>query len=859
MSIPISNSPPDGITGTSFGAVEAPPVHIEPLFSQSLTQDTSIPLPALNEIIKIPGGKTIVLSDAPITIGQFSDAVSLSINSSKQMINLGNLTDLIANKNISVSQGDLAEALLAIRAQINLLQAEETTLFSTQNSQIDTENTAISTLNTAVASTQLTDQIQIAAMNQAIQDYNNGSITNAQFNAAAAVYNAYAASRNGALAPFIANYSSATNTFQQDVDQNNQVINTLNPLLTSYDIPTLPNQTGTPPNPPTPVLLSIQPLAPLATPVPLLPIPQTLPLLQNIAPPPLNPIDFLTNFYQPMSQAIIQLLSLSNRQINLQRAYIDFLLFFLPGKKINEAPALMKNVPEIFLGASADRGSGGVALASISPLFDGPAINGILANNILVSDQKQFQLQFTSEPLNPLFIFASQLSAFGGLQASVEGLRLLGTDELTNSRSSIAFGIAFGLSNAQIISQEISSGKIKNLIQQTLIQELGNQANPQTIANATEFINANINLFLLQSALFNSSVALGTPGLVGQIFGNVNLIPSPPPGTAQQTFFQAVQDTLKQLFLKRTLAVQLAENQALKNQAAADQLINEAVNSILAEGQAQNAENFKKALIKKLEAANIANETAVTTANLAAALIEEERKSQSILNEDLLNKEKVHDILASQISEQAQISDEKAQNIAQEAIRLAFANNLISNTAEFKIALQNQLTLAGINESAASKALSNVIAALNIPNPIASPLLNPLAPTSVLSPLDLGNALFGLVQGRLTALEETKAREIASQSVAAFIDTSGRPGSPPSLLSLIDENVKTLERLGGRQGVDLVAESFRNYLSPSIDLLSFSQNILDPAYNLFFSAGTGVMYANKPHPSNFKQEIDIKV
>lgn len=846
MSLPISNPPIGGPVIDPFTS----PLPPEDLFGPNQTQDTTgSDNPALNQIIQIPGGNTIVLTSSDITIGQYADAVQLSINGSKQGIRLGILTDLLVNAKIGVTKGDIAQALAAIRAEIAAIQQQQQAIFDRQTSEINTLNSTITALNNAVQSYQFSDQAQLATMNQAIQDYNNGAIDADQFNAIATQYNDYVTSRNAALQPFIDDYTQAVTAFQAQVDENNALIAILNAASASFGIPPIPLQpqvVGSSSQ----TLLPLQPLAPLPLPVPFINPAQTVPLVPPITPPPLNANDFLTTYYQPIAQILLIALSLSNRRQDVQNAFTDFLAFTAPGKNATTPPSVLDDTPTFFLTNSAGRTSGAIGLASLSSGFDNPATNGVIAAAILEADLKQFDMQFTLNALSHLALFGIQLITNGGLQAALPALRFLGVNALTSIKALNAFGIAFGIANAQIIAQEVSSGNIKQFVQQKLLQE-GGIADQRT----TEFINAKVNLLLLQTTLFTSSVSLGTPGLVGQVLGNVEGIPTSTL-TTPPTIDQAARDTLRQIFLKDTLTSQLIKSNAIQNQNEAQQVINDAVNNVLLKS-IRNSQDFNQALVKQLTLAGIAQSIAQTIGRISAQLLAEETKAQAILNEALLNKSKAQQVIAAFLARDAQISYQTAQDLARKAVEQAFKNNLITNTAEFKYALRNELIRSGINKSLIDKTLSRSIAELNAQNPVASPLLNPIL-AGVLSPIELENALHGFVQNQLNGLTDSeRTRQIANSAAAAFVGAPG--GTKPSLLSLINENAKTIQRLGGQHGIDHLAQSFRNYLSPDIDLLVFSRKVMDPAYNLFFSASTGIMYAGKPHPSNFKQELDIRI
>jgi hypothetical protein len=848
MAMPISPTLPEG---PSFEP--SPP--LEPLFAPSQTQDTSGTAAIPNVVINITGQAPIVLSNTPITIGQFSDAVQLSLNSSNQMIHLDDLTSLIANGNVGVIQGDMGKSLAAIRQQITSLQEQEQALFTNQNNEIATENTAITNLNNAVSATQAQDQAEVNTMNQAIAQYNAGSITADQFNAVATAYNAYVAGRNAALQPAIDAYESATNTFDQEVAANNALIAQLNVALASYGIPAIPLQTQEPPNPPLAAIMQTQPLAPLPLPVPDVPSPQTIPLLDPITPPPLNLNDFLSTYYQPIAQALISSLQLTNLQNKNHIANIDFFIFTLPGTKPTQAPALADPVPDLFLGSTSGQATGGVGLASSSPFFSSPHTNGLLASAISSADQQQFQSQDFIPVLGHFAIFATQLALYGGLLAAALGLRIIGTNAIIVPNAVLAYSLANSIANAQVTAQQVSSGKIQQLVKEKVLQEFGQTFDQNSLNNLADLLTASVNLSLLQSSLLNSAVALGTPGLAPQVLGNV--LGTPPSALTQPSPQQEANNPFSLIFLKSLLSNQLTESNAVNDNAQAQQVVNNAVNNI----QAQNSLNttsFNNAFVQQLTAAGIAASVAQNLGKLGTDILEQQAKAQAILNADLLDRVKSQNILADQLTYQAQLDSSTAQNVARKALEEAFSQYLISNTAQFQLAVQNRLTSAGINPTAANQAVANTISRLNVQNPNLPPLFNPASP-QLLSQNDLSNAIYSHFQSQLKGIvSDEQARELANSGVAALVGQN-QPGQTPSILSLLDENAKTLQRIGGNYGDNVVQQSFRDVSSPNIDLLTFSNNLNNLAYSLFFSAHTGLMYSGKPLPSNFKRELDIQV
>ncbi len=850
MASPINLPPSTPSTPTDL-PVETPST---PIFGPDLSQDT-ISSAHSAKTHDPPADPPISLAEPNITISQYSSAVLLSINNSNQTTVAGAVSDLMTNKTIDASAIDVGQSLLAISNAYRDYIDELNNLASTTNSIIDVENGNITNYNNEVSSSQPSlgsDAAQIGLMNTAIANYNAQNISDADFNTAATQYNTYVNGRNTALQSDLTVYNESVGVFQNQVDQNNATIQSLNEIAKSLDptIPPIPLETELPtfaqPFP-------VQPLAPLNIPVPSIPTPQTLPTLSHVSIPP-APTDFLNTFLQPVIQSFLRGAAINQNMRDVVHTISDFFLFALPRGDLTQPPSYFKNPPAFFQNAgSTTQASGGVGLTTVSPVFGTPGSSGVISRGIAASDNATFQARFSDPLLGKFALVGHQIALGAALESVLPAIHLVGPQALSSGKSVTAFNVAFGIAYAQSIIKQINAGKTYELVNGLVGQELNN-TDQATQDQATQLLTNQLNLFLLQNSLFISSASGGTPGLVGQVFGNVSGIPpgalQPTAGTPQEV----LQDNLKQVFLKSQLSSLLVSNQQFLDQSEAEQLINEVYNAVLAKINADDVNQFNKQLLIELQNRGVEQVNAIQVAALNASLVEKELNSKTILNSDLLSRQKIHDELTKQLNATASLDDTQANAIANTAVQKAFNESYFSNATELQILLQNQLVQAGVSQDIANKSAGNAVARLNALPSGTPPLLSPIL-QNVLPPADLNSALHGYVQGTLENIVGTaQARTVADSALQTYL---GHTHS--SVQGLLEETLAKLEKTGADVGDNHVVNSFRSFMQPNIDLFAFSRGIMDPANNLFQSISTGVMYSGMNVPTNWKKDLDIKV
>ncbi len=857
MSMPISM--PDF---SPSGGTPLEEKHSKQLFGPDLHADTTAPKEnaSIADSVKVPHGNVISLLDSQITIGQYCKAVVLSLNNSKQTISSGQLFDFLASKTSTEALMDASTALAAIRVAMLEAQQSQVNLNTQQNSQISAENTAIDAYNSAVTSTQVPpgeDAAQIATMNQAITNFNNGSITETQFNTAVAQYNIYFSGRNAALAPDLTTYNASVANFQGQVDANNAIIEQLNSTGAQAGIPPLPLQDDVPSLAQT---FPLQSPAPLPLPIPLIPNPVS-PSDIAALPPPLDQSDFLAANFQPIANSILTSNMVSQRSVDVLNAIIDYYNIFLPGQSITQIPSFSSQLPLLFQNAAATvRASGGVGIVNLSSFADSPNASGAIATGILASDNDRFQLMF-SEPFYTHYAsYSLQLAAAKGLESSVPGIQMVGAEGMGGGRSADAFGVAFGVSYGQIIAEEVNSGRSEQFVRQLIQNNLPAPENPDANfeqERATNVLTANLNIFLLENALLTAGLSSGAPGLLGQIIGNTGFSQAALQ-TSSLTHDQVVADTLKQGFIQSQVASRLAQGQTTGSQTTANAVVNNAFTTVLSQGTIPNIPIFTQRFNAALQNNGVSSVKAAELAEVAANLLEAETKSEALINKGVLNESVLAQELSKHLSDASNLSSDEASAAARQAVQQTFLNSFFTNGTELQYVLHQQLINSGIAGNAAATASQKAVTALNVLPAGTSPLISPVLKT-VLSPEDLKTEVYEHVHKVLAGtLAAERTKQIADLAVSTYV--GGTTSSKQhSILSLLDENLKLLQKQGRDTWTQSLLRNFQNFMAPNADLLTFSRKLMDPAYNLFYSFNTGVMYAGRSIPSNWKRELDVKV
>jgi hypothetical protein len=337
------------------------------LVPNTTTTDSLSSSPSINVdvVVKTPQG-TINITSSRMTIGMFADIIGQSLNNSHDALRRGDLADLFANSKLAGNQ--IAGNLIKIIRDSNLCQKIGNAEDALTNTDLQAMKDAIAQFNSSVAAGQSPpgeDATQIATLNQAINDYNAGTITQDQFNTAVQDYNTYAASRNGAISANIATYNAAVSTYTAAVAANNATIDSINADITTLNadlspeqqVPLLPHQTVAVPDASFALLPTSQSSPPLTVPIPNVVGPSPLPDPLTLLPVPTIPTakQLENTLISPSLQALLSQIGIYNNSVKVHEAISDYYIFTRKGNgSLNRVPlskmpppfSSMQQVPE---------------------------------------------------------------------------------------------------------------------------------------------------------------------------------------------------------------------------------------------------------------------------------------------------------------------------------------------------------------------------------------------------------------------------------------------------------------------------------------------------------------------------------
>lgn len=338
MSDPISTSTPMNLPNDpliNFTESNTPP-H-DPLSQDTLTGSGTPNHNTFNAFVT----NIDTLLNGPIDIGTYMDNTLIPASQLRQTLHSIEASTGKESRALALNQFDAATALSVLKSRMIELINEWRTLVNTQNAQISQQNSNIAAYNNQVQITMpytigslSSDQYNTNQMNQAITDYNAGSITAVQFNVVATSYTNYVSSRNATLSSLAASYNPTATTFNNQVQANNQTITHLNAQFESVGLPPIAVETD---SAAMAKVLPSQSLAPLPTPIPSLPDPSPLATLATIPAVPTTD-SLLTLYYQPFFKFSLANLALSTQRVDFLNSIQNFIQFFLRGKQITSPP-----------------------------------------------------------------------------------------------------------------------------------------------------------------------------------------------------------------------------------------------------------------------------------------------------------------------------------------------------------------------------------------------------------------------------------------------------------------------------------------------------------------------------------------
>ncbi|WP_042280616.1 hypothetical protein [Candidatus Protochlamydia sp. R18] len=494
---------------------------------------------------------------------------------------------------------------------------------------------------------------------------------------------------------------------------------------------------------------------------------------------------------------------------NPNRDYVpDPLLNFKPlAKKIS--PNTIVEAMQPIQGNNA-QGAGGLTVESAG--LDNPHITAILGQAAFAQALRNANLNLTEEQIreysNNLVLLSSDLIAQSSIDALLPSLAPILSQLETTPQDSPLFSLSFSLSFANRINELTGHGLTEESLKEFLsgIPALQNLSKADI---ATLTANLNLGLLLTSSKLLESS--LGLPGISQQL-----ILSQLPPELSSSIISQAsIQSDQLNADLKTQINANFIQQGFAKDQAA-------------------------------------------FLANLGQEMVKNDilRPSPTTISEDNLNTQLLTDsIKASLILSDSKIYDlAKADAIANEVIlrTLSDSEGTIISSTQFKANLESNLRDLNIPSSQIDEILKDVIL-VSSQNVFTQEHLNlaQLIEQSVSSLVPQGG-------GQLAKLISA---EIANTLFGHFNpDTRDIANlkSPLSLINLVNDQLNKLEIDQNNESAKAVSEAFKATLLTTTDFYAFSLQVMDPAYSLVYSVGTGLMYAGQ-EPENYRKSIDIIV
>lgn len=600
-------------------------------------------------------------------------------------------------------------ATISLETGIQPINSAEQSFFDYTQSLMDPVNTAINNYNNLIATT----AFWTTTMNQAVIDYQNGAITDAQYNNIVSQYNQFANDTNGLLQVYATAYSNAVDNFNSIVSSDSYQNQIINFNEARRNDPNLPIPKELLPQQPTinkidtnslllPTNIAFGPPPPDVSPVPL--------LMQSIMPIPVygsvtptNPLNYLATFFSPIFSSAFPNLTQLNQFLNLQSAYREFLIFnSVTGNNLITNNAFIERLPPVFLSSGGPAGSvSGVALASIILGLDNRSLGAIISQSIIDAARSAELAPIPQTVADQILFYGLGLLNNASLSAALPTLSILGKDPSLLAGGGPAVKAVLALSLVNQINSLIGSNAINSAVQSFLAAAgLG----PTDIAKVQGILTSGLQLGLLQVALLQTAKSLGLPGLIPQVLGNLTGIPN----LAQLLGIGAglslndvLANPVSTVYLKSTLANELVFLKGV-SQASADQLVNGALNSVIGNTPFLSDTEFRIGLIRGFSNAGLDPATAIQLADQA----------QSVVRTEILQRDLDTTFINSALTQASLQNDLFQRQDLNNAIGRTLQNEDIQTKREFGDRLTNELQLEGLNRSDARNLANQVVATL---------------------------------------------------------------------------------------------------------------------------------------------------
>lgn len=605
----------------------------------------------------------------------------------RKLANLNSSQDYLLNRLADFESAATAATLIRLFLDIDAYSRAARLTNTIANNNIDNLNQARDVLNTEVQTNKPDDQAAIDALNQAIQDYNNGVIDQDQYNEAVATYQAYFDGRNPTLTDAETTYNDQVDTYNQQVDALNAQIDENNKLATKLGLPLTPHIPYA--NHATNIQLPPAQTVPPAT-IPIdtvLDRPAPLGHLASIPPPPTN-TTLMQTIYQPSQEAAMTSLAALQDIQDLNAAYILLINYYLAGKVPYLANAFINKNPVTAAGTAATAASG----SSLNGMVLGLQSGGI--ERVLSLGQYKLDTLQTSRSIPPRvfdLINANTVNLLGkvGLFASLPATNILGEKLNLIPPESPVVGLSVGFGFLKGLVGAISSDGFKNDLQGFINNALSEAGlTGQGLIDTTNVLTSSTTMALLQIGLVQAALSLQSPGLVSQFLANVEGLPEGAAVLASSSNGTQLNDVIQNPL---SLA-QISSSVAARFGGGIDEAtISKALGNVLAESNTNNPSVLAGPLSQEFQQQGLSTQQADVLSQLAVAELTGSA-NLPFLQAALGGGLDVANLPIGSLT--SQLNGGENGTVVEQAVRNSL--NQVTSPSAFQLSLENELQKAGI-------------------------------------------------------------------------------------------------------------------------------------------------------------------
>lgn len=624
----------------------------------------------------------------PLSLLQYSNLVGIARINLQSQSNYSSELGFNVNKHMWDNTFASAALVRQMYNDIVNIQQNQTLISQQEQAQVNAVTPSINAYN---ASNDFSgDQAATDAVNQAITDYNNGVITQAQYNDAVNTYNTYAQNHN--MQTYATDYDAQATAYNSQVDAINTDITALNVDRAQQGLIPFPLETMLPSG----LLPSAGLSPPAVTPIPLIPNPpSTIPnVTVGVPTVPLNTVLQNANFKSRANNLLdgantfSQILGNAEKYRN-STVFIHKDLFNIKNPSTERSSYVQDNNQGSKPSPTGNAAASSSGYTSLALGLSSSGITRVLGLNVFTAAAKQSQIPaYLSDFLTLINIAIGQKA---GLLSAAPGVLAVGDSSLGNLAGGPPTNILVALGFSSVIRGLIASNQLSGLVGNLLAS---NGVSENDLVVLTRTITAGLHLSLIQQAILQVANALGLPGSISQVLGNVSGIPNLDSilGSAVNP---TVNDVLRNTRFTDSLKKALTQELILKNTEMdaqqASLIVNQAVDNANAEADYASTYAYSQALKDELIQQGVDEQSAQESASQTNALVSSEISSAYL--DDEINQ--------SQIDESIQNSDLIKQDtqkseLTARSIRDATLMSLSQQGYAFQDALKKSDELAAI-------------------------------------------------------------------------------------------------------------------------------------------------------------------